>query len=249
MAENEEKENREEGAQPSARKKSGKRKKIIGGILTAIVVIMLAFCVIVVLQAKRVTKSFLFGYATYFVVSGSMEPTIKVGEVIIVREVHGEEDLKKNDIITFVGKGDLEGKVVTHRIISDGVVNGKITTCGDANHGIADKQPITYDDVIGKYVKTSSVLTVLYSVFTSKYGFLFFVFIPLMVLLAVQIVNFRRACKMDKDGKMPEEKSAEEIKQQAIQEKEAEIKRKAIEDYLASKKRIEKAQRNNKKDP
>ena len=46
---------------------------------------------------------------------------------------------------------------------------------------------------------------------------------------------------MDKDGKMPEEKSAEEIKEQAVKEKEEEIKRKAIEEYLASKKRIEKA--------
>ena len=73
-----------------------------------------------------------------------------------------------------------------------------------------------------------------------------YLFIPLLALLVVQIVNFRRACRMDKDGKMPEEKTEEEIKQQAIKEKEEELKRKAVEEYLASRKRIERAEKENK---
>ena len=227
-------------------KKTPTWKKVLGGILTAIVVIALIFCVVVVVQAKRSNKPFLFGYATYYVVSGSMEPTIKVGEVILIQKVDNPMELKRDDIITFHGRGgNLEGKVVTHRIVSDGVEDGKITTCGDANYGIKDT-PITYEDVIGKYVKTSAFLTGVYSLFSNKYGFLFIVFIPLMILLVVQIVNFRRACKMDKDGKMPEEKSAEEIKEQAVKDKEAEIKRKAIEEYLASKKRIDKVSKDKK---
>ena len=208
--------------------------------------VVLALCVVVVVQVKSSNKPFMFGYATFFVVSGSMEPTINKGEVILVERVFSPEELKKGDIITFNGKGGaLEGKVVTHRIISEGVVDGKVTTCGDANYGIAD-DPIPYENVIGRYVKTSDILTTVYAVFTSKYGFLFIVFIPLLILLIVQIVNFRRACRMDKDGKMPEEKTAEEIKEQAVKEREDEIKRKAVEEYLASKKRIEQAQREKK---
>lgn len=229
-----------------APKKKKKWKKVLGWILTTLLIVALVFCVVLVVQVKSSNKPFLFGYATYFVVSGSMEPTIKVGEVILIKQVSSPDELQKGDIITFRGKGgSLQGKIVTHRIISDGVQAGMITTCGDANHGIADA-PITYDDVIGKYVKTSAVLTTVYTVFTSKYGFLFIVFIPLLILLVVQIVNFRRACRMDKDGKLPEEKTAEEVKEQAKKEKEEEIKRKAIEDYLASKKRIEQAERDSK---
>ena len=223
-----------------------KWKKIVGGILTALLVIVLIICVVFVVQTKVAKKPFLFGKAVYFVVSASMEPTIKVGEVIIVEKVSDPDDLKKDDIITYHGKeGSFAGKVVTHRIISEGVVDGKITTCGDANHGISDP-PITYDDVIGRYVKTSAFLTGAYKAFTNKYGFLFIIFIPLLALLVVQIVNFRRACRMDKDGKMPEEKTEEEIKQQAIKEKEEELKRKAVEEYLASRKRIERAEKENK---
>ncbi len=224
-----------------------KWKKVAGWILTALLVLALIFAVILVVQVKSSNMPFIFGYATFYVVSGSMEPTIHVGEVILIERVNSPDELKKGDIITFHGKGgSLEGKIVTHRIVSDGVVDGKITTCGDANHGIAD-EPITYNDVIGRYVRTSAVLTTAYAVFTSKYGFLFIVFIPLIILLIVQIVNFRRACRMDKDGKLPEEKSAEEIKAEAVKEKEAEIKRKAVEEYLASKKRIEEAQRDKNK--
>ncbi len=237
----------QEGATPASEtKKKPVWKKVVGGIFSAILLVILVFCVVVVVQVKSSKKPFLFGYATFFVVSGSMEPTINKGEVILVERVTSADQLHKGDIITFNGKGgSLEGKVVTHRIISDGVVNGKITTCGDANHGISD-EPIPLTNVIGKYVKTSAALTTVYAVFTSKYGFLFIVFIPLLILLIVQIVNFRRACRMDKDGKMPEEKTAEEIKEQAVKEREDEIKRKAVEEYLASKKRIEKAQRENK---
>ena len=230
-----------------AKKPSKKWKKIVGGVLTAILIVVLVICVVTVIRVKSSKKPFMFGYATYFVVSGSMDPTIKVGEIILVEKVQNPEDLKKDDIITYVGReGTFAGKVVTHRIVSEGVQDGKITTCGDANHGVADP-PIVFEQVIGRYVKTSMFLTTVYKAFTSKWGFLFIVFIPLMILLVVQIVNFRRACRMDKDGRLPEEKTEEEIKQQAVKEREEEIKRKAVEEYLASKKRIEKAQRENKK--
>ena len=225
-----------------------KWKTVLGWVLTILLILVVGFGILVLVQVKKENKPLFFGYGTYYVVSGSMDPTIKVGEIIIVRKVKGEDDLQKGDIITFHGKGgNLEGKIVTHRIISDGVVDGKITTCGDANHGIADT-PITYDDVIAKYVKTSTVLSSVYAAFKSKYGFLFLVFIPLLILLIIQVVNFRRACKMDDDGRMPEDKTEEEIKQETIKEKEAEIKRKAVEEYLASRKRIEEAQKRHKKE-
>ena len=227
------------------KKQPKKWEKVAGWILTALLVLALIFAVILVVQVKSSKMPFIFGYATFYVVSGSMEPTIHVGEVILIERVSGPDDLKKGDIITFHGKrGKLEGKIVTHRIVSDGVVDGEITTCGDANYGIAD-DPIEYDAVIGRYVRTSAALTTAYAVFTSKYGFLFIVFIPLIILL--HDINVRRACRMDKDGKIPEEKSAEELKEQAVKEKEAEIKRKAVEEYLASKKRIEEAERNKNK--
>ena len=224
-------------------------KKVVGDVLTALVVVFLIFAVVLVVQVKKSQKPFFFGYATYFVLSGSMEPTIMTHDVIIVKKVNDPSDLEKGDIVTFVSGPQYKGMVVTHRLVSEGVVDGMITTRGDNTQtNFKDDDPTPYENVIGKYVRTSRFLTFIYSIFSSKYGFLFIVFIPLLVLLGVQVFNFRRACRMDKDGKMPEEKSAEEVKEQAVKQKEEEIKRKAIEEYLASKKRLENAQKEKKKD-
>ena len=221
-------------------------KKVLRVIFTVVVIVVLAFCVIVVVQAKSAKKPFLFGYATFYVLTGSMEPVIHVGDVIIDESVHSIEDLQVGDIITYQGKeGEFAGKTVTHKI--QRIEGDKIVTRGVSTMSVKDDPAITFDDVVGRYVKTSAFLTTVYSIFTSKYGFLLIVFIPLIILLIIQIVNFRRACRMDDDGKLPEEKSAEEIKEKAVKEKEEEIKRKAIEDYLASKKRIEEAERKHKK--
>ena len=244
------KENTNPATEPSEKspEKKPKWKKVVGTVLTVLLVLVLIAAVVLVVQMKKSKKPFLFGYATYFVVSGSMEPTIMTNEVIIVEKINDPSELKKGDIVTFVSGAQYNGKIVTHRIVSEGVVNGKITTRGDNEMtNFKDDDPTPYENVIGRYVRTSRVLTFIYSVFSSKYGFLFLVFIPLLILLGVQIFNFRRACRMDDDGKLPEEKTAEEIQEQAVKQKEEEIKRKAIEDYLASKKRLEKASKENKK--
>ena len=230
-------------------KSKPKWKKVVSIVLTVILVAFLVGGLVLVIQTKRTGAPFLFGYATYYVVSPSMEPTIMTNDVIIVKKLDDSTSLKVGDIVTYrAAAGAFEnlpaGTPVTHRIIK--IDGEKITTQGD-NRSVAPRAdiPISRKDVLGTYVRTSGFLSglygPLYKVFSSKYGFLFLVFIPLLILLGVQIFNFRRACRMDKDGKMPEEKTAEEIKEQAVKEKEAEIKRKAIEDYLASKKRLEKA--------
>ena len=244
---NKQPENTTENAPSDAanKKKPKKWKKIVGTIFTVVVIVVLVFCVVVAVQVKSSKKPFIFGYATFFVVSGSMEPVIHVGEVIIDEKVDSIEDLQVGDIITYQGKeGEFKGKTVTHKITR--IEGDTIVTKGVSQQSIKEDPAITFDDVVGRYVKTSSFLTTVYMAFTSKYGFLFIVFIPLLILLIIQIVNFRRACRMDKDGKLPEEKTAEEVKEQAVKEKEDEIKRKAIEEYLASKKRIEKAERDNR---
>lgn len=84
-----------------------------------------------------------FGYAILEVVSGSMEPTIKIGDLIIIHT--NEKDYKKNDIVTFY---DDRGNLVTHRIIS--LQDKVMVTKGDYNN-IDDGKNST-DKIVGKYV-------------------------------------------------------------------------------------------------
>lgn len=68
-----------------------------------------------------------------YVASGSMHPTLKVGDLLFVRGVKPEE-LKKGDIIVFV-KPVGNGEYIVHRIVDIKKVDGRIllTTKGDNN--------------------------------------------------------------------------------------------------------------------
>jgi len=86
------------------------------------------------------------GYAPLEVVSGSMEPTIKKGDIIIINTK--DNDYKIGDIITFYDPKD-KTSFITHRIIS--VEDGKMRTQGDNNKS-EDQSLLTEKDIIGKYV-------------------------------------------------------------------------------------------------
>ena len=63
------------------------------------------------------------GYSTYYVASGSMSPTLDVGDVVYVTD----GDPKVGDIVVL----SVDGQLVTHRIV--GVEDGRFITKGDAN--------------------------------------------------------------------------------------------------------------------
>ena len=219
------------------KKEKSKAKKVVSIVLTVLLVVILATVGGLLIHIKTADDPSVFGYGIYTVVSGSMTPTIMIGDVLLVKKVEDPASLKKGDVITFNGRGKLEGKVVTHRIVSEGVVDGQIVTAGDANYGLTD-DPITFDDVIGRVVKKSGLLRLVHNAFTSKVGFALIVFIPLLILLIVQVVNFVRACKMDKDGNVKGEEAPEVSKEEQD--------RRLIEEYLKRQKRLRDAEKKKK---
>lgn len=84
-----------------------------------------------------------FGYTFFEVASGSMEPTLKINDVILVKLEN--VDLKKGDIIAFYS----ENTVITHRIL---FIDGTIITVKGDNNDVVDK-PIVKEQVIGKVIK------------------------------------------------------------------------------------------------
>lgn len=84
-----------------------------------------------------------FGYTFFEVASGSMEPTLYINDVILVKITR--DDLKKNDIIAFLNND----AVITHRILFK---DGDILTVKGDNNNVVD-EPITVEQVIGKVIK------------------------------------------------------------------------------------------------
>ena len=108
---------------------------IISGILVTIVVIFA-----VLLMGARVV-----GLEVRNVVSGSMEPTYSVGDLLYIRNV-SPDAVKVGDPITFVLNKDLV--VATHRVIEVDMQNRCFYTQGDAND-TPDAKPVLFENLLG----------------------------------------------------------------------------------------------------
>ncbi len=138
------------------------------------------------------------GYTALEVVSGSMEPTLHIGDMIIINTK--EKTYKKGDIVTFYDK---EGSFVTHRIISINEV--EMVTKGDNNN--KEDQPTNVENIVGKYVFKVSRGQKLLSALKS----------PLIaVLILINGIFLGIYVSIDKQGNLildDEEKEYEEFRQ------------------------------------
>ncbi len=128
-----------------ARKVFGILRIIVRALLIVIIALLAAYNVYMLVQRYVYGNGMpkVFGVATAVVASGSMEPEIEIGDLVIVREA---DAYREGDVITFYDS--VSGTYITHRII---LVNGdKFTTMGDAND--TQDNPISQSAVVGKVV-------------------------------------------------------------------------------------------------
>ena len=89
----------------------------------------------------------IFGYYFFNVLTGSMQPTLKVGDNVIVKK---QNEYKVGDIISY----KMNDIYVTHRIVK--IEGDMITTKGDAND--VEDPPFNKSKILGKYVFKSIIL-------------------------------------------------------------------------------------------
>lgn len=184
-------------------------KKVFNIIGTVLLILLLAV-VIVIFNARFTGESpSVFGYHIFRVSSGSMEPKLLVGDVIVVKETN-PEDIKKGDIITYYGKkDDLKDKYITHQVIENPVyeTNGKysFTTQGIAEGTIKD--PTVYEDqVVGVYVSKLNFLDKVYSFFLTPYGLMSFILV-IVILFGYELISLVVTYKtLDYPDEEPEDK-------------------------------------------
>ena len=101
--------------------------------------------VLVVVFAVFLMGSRLVGLQVFNVISGSMEPTYSVGDLLYVKTVD-PDSVRVGDPITFVLNEDLV--VATHRVVDIDAENRQFTTKGDANKS-EDAAPVHFNNLIG----------------------------------------------------------------------------------------------------
>lgn len=159
------------------------------------------FGLIVCLSLFMLTLKFIgeapsiLGYNFYYVLTESMEPEINAGEMIIGQKTE-PADLKIGDVITYKGEvGAVKDKIITHKIVE---INDDIfITKGIANE-IADP-PINSSQIMSKYVGTVPVVGEIFSIINTKYGFIFLIVTPLLLLILNEISIIVKAFKENKE--------------------------------------------------
>ena len=176
----------------------------VGSVLMAVlIVIEILVITLIVFSKMSGNVPTLFGYQLYVIASPSMEPDIKVGDVIISKEYRGE-GLEIGQVITYLGKdGDLSGKMITHEIIDirGGGEEERIVAKGLANP--EPDPPITREDIASVMVYKTVVIGLIYSVISSTWGFWLLVVAPLVAMIVAEIVTLAREIK--KEGEKSDE--------------------------------------------
>ena len=203
-----------------------KALSIFANVLAWIVLIFaLLITIMVFSSSKNNGVAHLFGFMPMAVESDSMKPTFKQGDLIICKEIDDFNSIKENDVITFWTS--IQGQRVknTHRIVEildeDGVV--KYRTKGD-NNPVNDEDVISQGAVIGRWteVKLPFVGKVMDFLRTKK-GFFICIVIPMAIFFLFELYKFIATII---EAKRPE----------PVEVDEEEIKRRAIEEYLAAQK-------------
>ena len=154
-----------ESGRDSRNRRNGQDSKCKAGRVCSIIGILMIVAGIILCSLLVLPE--MIGFHMYHVISGSMEPTIKVGSLLYVREENVEE-IKEEDIIAFYSSVE-EGSIITHRVVKNNIVSGAFRTKGDAND-TEDPTPVPYENFIGKVVLTIPYIGQLLTVMTSFYG-------------------------------------------------------------------------------
>ena len=178
-------------------------KKKLGFIFTIIklicVIVLVLLIAVLALQRFSNNEIAIGGIRVFNVVTTSMVPKYVVGDVVVVKSVDTNE-LKVGDDVTYLGKVDsFAGRVVTHSIKSI-----ELTPVGKVFHtqGIANTEedpPITADQIYGKVIYKCVVVSAMAKLMNNMTMFYIIVFIPLAILIVLQIVDFVNERKEDDD--------------------------------------------------
>ena len=192
--------------------RNNKALKIIGNILYYLLVIFIVLILLVVIL-QRVTKNnaSIGGIRIFNIVTESMVPEYKVGDILISKSTSLDKIKVGDDIVYLGNKDTFTGKVVTHRVIDiekneDGTY--LFHTKGIAN--TAEDPVVSGSQVYGVIIYKTVILSFISKIINNLYGFYFLIFTPLTIIIVVKIIKIYQERKYDEESEDEEEDISEE---------------------------------------
>lgn len=167
----------------------------IAAVVVAVLILLLAS-----VRAHGYVKA--FGKSVFRVATGSMEPTIRIGALLMAEDC-GIDQVRVGDIVCFRSEdGDTRDWVITHRVVSvlkSGDGDTVLETKGDAN-GAVDSRYVTRENLIGKvtwYTGEGNLLSSGIGFLTSGFGFLTLIILPCLFISGLLLSRSVRQIRKD----------------------------------------------------
>ena len=173
---------------------------VIGIILCIILIPILVINVTLIIKSYTNTQEVpkIGGYAPLIVLTGSMEPDIMSGDLIIVKQIDGK-DIKVDDVIAFFDPDGNGTSILTHKVIEVFEEEGTLyfRTKGVANDA-ADRLPVSADKLVGIYVTRIGGAGNIAMFMQTAAGLIICVIVPLVLLIAWDVIRRKRYEKINK---------------------------------------------------
>ena len=147
-------------------------------------------------------------FSIYSIASGSMVPTLNVRDVIINLKVDNIDDVKINDVITFISTWEVNsGMTVTHRVVGIKKADDGQTcliTRGDANTS-EDKTCVKKENLIGVTKAVIPGLGKLQTFLLSKAGWFLLIVIPVLYMIFKNVLKIIKLAESGKENKYSDE--------------------------------------------
>lgn len=195
----------------SRHREEEKRKVSVIGIILLII-----FLPILIVNLTLIVKTWLYpdkiadfmGYKPFIVLSGSMEPNIMTGDMVIVK-VTDANKLEKGEIVAFKS-GD---SVVTHRIIDiTEEDNQKVFVTKGDNNNTEDRDKVTLNQVEGKCIKRIPKLGDFAMFLQTTWGSIIFISIPFALLIISGAIQRRKENRVQARKQEELERELRELK-------------------------------------
>ena len=155
---------------------------------TIIIIVMFLYLAFIIVQRISGNQSIL-GYRIFTVATGSMIPKYNINDVLAIKQINTDE-LKVGDDVTYLGnRYDVNGKIVTHRIIDIKTENGKKIYITKGINNTVEDTAIEASQIYGKVIGKIPIVTQINHTIKNQYGFFFLIFLPIVIIIFLEIAD------------------------------------------------------------
>lgn len=139
-------------------------------------------------------------FRLYTIISPSMEPNLKVYDIVVVKKLNAPSEINVSDVITFYSNTLASGEyTITHRVDDIITKDNKLyfQTKGD-NNPLRDDGLTEFENIEGKVVLVISGLGHIQSFIISAIGWLILILVPAVIMIIIDIIKIIKIKKQQK---------------------------------------------------